>query len=257
MRVPKLRSSIVLVHGLLGYDRVRIGSWTLADYFPGIPAMLAQAGNRVLVARVNPVGGVAERAAQLKALLDRHVPSEPVHLIAHSMGGLDARYLISCLGMAARVLSLTTIGTPHRGSPFADWGVGRFDRILRPFFFELLGIPETRAFYDLTTAKCRLFNERVPDAPSVRYFSVAGHYDGRLFGPQWQLYHGIVERAEGPNDGVVSVASATYGESMETWQADHLGLVNWPHNWLRTLVPPGDRLEDYARLVGRLADEGF
>ena len=48
------------------------------------------------------------------------------------MGGLDARYLISRLGMADRVLSLTTLGTPHRGTSFADWGVSRLQRYLRP-----------------------------------------------------------------------------------------------------------------------------
>ena len=44
----------------------------------------------------------------------------PVHLIGHSLGGLDSRFLISKLGMADRVLSLTTIGTPHHGTPLAD-----------------------------------------------------------------------------------------------------------------------------------------
>jgi triacylglycerol esterase/lipase EstA (alpha/beta hydrolase family) len=36
------------------------------------------------------------------------------------MGGLDARYAISLLGLARRVASLTTIGTPHRGTPVGD-----------------------------------------------------------------------------------------------------------------------------------------
>ena len=39
------------------------------------------------------------------------------------MAGLDARYMISKLGMADKVATLVTIGTPHRGSYFADWGV--------------------------------------------------------------------------------------------------------------------------------------
>ena len=44
-----------------------------------------------------------------------------VVIIAHSMGGLDARYMISRLGMDDRVTALVTITTPHRGSPYADW----------------------------------------------------------------------------------------------------------------------------------------
>jgi len=40
------------------------------------------------------------------------------------MGGLDSRHAISLrLGLAERVLTLTTLGTPHRGTAFADWGV--------------------------------------------------------------------------------------------------------------------------------------
>ena len=46
----------------------------------------------------------------------------PFHIIAHSMGGLDSRFLITHLQPEEdnRVLSLTTIGSPHRGSPIAD-----------------------------------------------------------------------------------------------------------------------------------------
>lgn len=44
-----------------------------------------------------------------------------LNIIAHSMGGLDARYYaISWLGLAERVASLTTIGIPHLGTPLAD-----------------------------------------------------------------------------------------------------------------------------------------
>ena len=46
----------------------------------------------------------------------------PFHIIAHSMGGLDSRFLITHLQPEEdnRVLSLTTIGSPHHGSPIAD-----------------------------------------------------------------------------------------------------------------------------------------
>src|SRR5262249_5187529 len=55
----------------------------------------------------------ARRAAQ--GLHRTALAARAVHVFAHSMGGLDARYMISRLGMAKRVLSLTTIATPHRG----------------------------------------------------------------------------------------------------------------------------------------------
>ena len=110
MTFAKLRAPIVLVHGLLGYDELRLCGWTVARYFPNIPERLTEAGNRVLIARVSPTSGVADRAAQLKALIEQNLPGEPVHLIGHSMGGLDCRYLVSKLGLRDRVLTLTTIG---------------------------------------------------------------------------------------------------------------------------------------------------
>jgi triacylglycerol lipase len=48
-------------------------------------------------------------------------------------------------------------------------------------------------------------------------------------GPEWVLPYQIVNRAEGPNDGVVSVASAKWGEHTDLWDGDHLNLVNWPN----------------------------
>src|ERR1700722_3268504 len=196
--IPKLRSPIVLVHGLCGFGRLQIAGATLADYFPGIFEPMQAAGNRVLVPYLSPTGGIAERAKQLKNFLLVNAPNEPVHLIAHSMGGLDSRCLISSLGMADKVLTLTTIGTPHRGTSFADWGITRLARVVKPLL-EAIGIPY-QGFYDLTRASCKAFNEKTPDVPSVRYFSVAGRHDGHFLHPEWLLPYGIVKEAEGENE---------------------------------------------------------
>ena len=251
---PRLRQPIVLVHGLFGFDRLHVGPWTLFEYFRGIPAALRAEGNRVLVARLSPMASVAERAAQLKQQLDRALPNEPFHLIGHSMGGLDARYLISRLGMAERVLSLTTIGTPHRGTTFADWGIRRFAPLLRPVL-DFLGV-SYQGFFDLTVASCRRFNDEVPNAPNVRYFSVAGNLRLSWRTPNWWLPARIIERAEGPNDGIVSVASAAWGEWQEIWDADHVELVNWPRPLAKRARGP-ERIAAYVNLVRRLAVEGF
>jgi triacylglycerol lipase len=255
MIIPRLRAPIVLVHGLFGFDQVRLGPWVLVDYFPGIPEALRAAGNNVFVARLSPTGSIAARAAQLKRLLDQRFPGEAVHLIAHSMGGLDSRYLISRLGMSHRVLSLTTLGTPHRGCPVADCAV----RYLAAFLWPVLaycGIP-VDAFHDLSLGPCERFNQEVPDSPNVRYFSVAGRFQLSWLTPGWFLPSWLVSRREGPNDGVVSVASATYGENCEVWDGDHFSLVNWamPFRWSSRAHP--DRIADYGRLVRRLADEGL
>lgn len=255
MTAPKLQAPIVLVHGLLGYDQLKVCGWTMKHYFPGIPELLTAAGNRVLVPRLSPTCGVAERAQQLKEFLDKEAPGEAVHLVGHSMGGLDCRYLISRLGVGSRVLTLTTIGTPHRGSAFADWGISRLERVLKPLI-DFFGIPH-QAFYDLTTERCKRFNDEVPDLARVRYFSVAGRFDGNWIDLLWQPSYRIVHAAEGPNDGVVSLASATYGEGIEIWEGDHLSLVNWPNPSAQARGTWRDRAPEYATLIERLKAEGF
>lgn len=236
----------MLVHGLFGFDRIQVGTFTVANYFPGIVEHLQLAGNRVFVPCLSPTAGVEERARQLKDFLRRTCPYERVHIVAHSMGGLDARYMISRMGMAGNVATLTTLGTPHRGTAFADWGVSKVEWLVRPTL-NLLNMPHD-AFYDLTAVRCRQFNAATPDAPGVRYFSVAARYDGRCGRPEWILPHSIVHAAEGPNDGVVSLASARYGEDFEIWPGDHMTLVNWTH-------PGGseaETLDRWRRMLERL-----
>lgn len=253
---PRLKAPIVLVHGLLGFDYMRVGSHPVMSYWAGIPEALSINGTRVLVARVSPTAGIAQRAQDLQRFLDQHLPGEAVHLFAHSMGGLDSRYLISRLGMAPRILSLTTLGTPHRGTAMADWGLRSVLPLVRPMF-DLLGLP-WQAVPDLTVESCKLFNEQVPDVPGVRYFSVAGQFQAN-----WRKWHFSVperylRRLEGPNDGLVSVSSATYGEDCQIWEVDHMDLVNWqdpvplPRHRNRWDFPLA-----HVRLAQRLADEGF
>ena len=253
--VPKLGAPIVLVHGLCGFDRLYAFRRPIKDYFPGIREHLEAAGNRVYSARVSPTAGIEQRAADLKRYIQREVPAGPVHLIGHSLGGLDARYAVSNLGLESRVLSLTTVAAPHRGSAFADWGWRRLSRYIVPFL-RMLGIPYD-AFIDLRTDSCRRFNEEVPNVPGVRYFSVAGVCEKPWVGLEWAVPHRIVNRAEGPNDGVVSVASATWGEQTDVWAGDHLNLVNWPNRIAKRRGVWTDRAPDYGRILRTLATAGF
>ncbi len=66
---------------------------------------------------------VAERVERLI----RHHPRERIDLVGHSEGGLIGRYYVQKLNGAHRVRHLVTLGTPHRGTPWASSGylVGR------------------------------------------------------------------------------------------------------------------------------------
>ena len=49
---------------------------------------------------------------------------ERFHIVGHSKGGIIARYYVQHLGGAKRTKSLTTLGSPHHGTPTAAIGVG-------------------------------------------------------------------------------------------------------------------------------------
>lgn len=51
---------------------------------------------------------------------------ESFHIVGHSKGGLIARHYIQSLGGHRRVRSLTTLGSPHHGTPTALLGVALF-----------------------------------------------------------------------------------------------------------------------------------
>ena len=83
-----------LRHGILGYGTIP-GVSTLLNYFNGVAEHLSRQGHTVIAPHVNPIGSVAQRGQQLAAAILAVPPSEnPLHVIAHSMGGLDARYAL-------------------------------------------------------------------------------------------------------------------------------------------------------------------
>src|SRR5438552_7629712 len=151
-RPARPRYPVVLAHGFLGFDELALGG-NRDGYFRGVAARLEQMGIKVYSPRVPPAAAIATRAERLAQLI-RALPDERVNIVAHSMGGLDARYAISRLGLADRVASLTTIATPHLGTPLADMGKAILARIVRMAgrFIDL------RAFLDLTTGQMEKFN---------------------------------------------------------------------------------------------------
>lgn len=80
-----------------------------------------------LVTEVGRYHPVEVRAQSLKEQIDSYMATynftERLNLIAHSLGGLDARYYITHLEGHKRVSSLITLSSPHRGSALADWAL--------------------------------------------------------------------------------------------------------------------------------------
>lgn len=245
------RCPIVLAHGLLGFGKIGIEGFSVMTYFHGIPEHLGEHGYRSWVTEVGKTDGVALRAQHLKTNIDR-LTSGKVNIVAHSMGGLDARYMITHLGMADRVASLTTIGTPHRGTAFADWGTDHLGGGAP--LLEALGMG-TDAFFDLTTAACLRFNQTTPNVPGVRYFSYSGTQPRRRVFATLHVSHIIIERREGANDGLVSQKSAQWGEYLGNLDADHLNLIGWKFPWEH--FEKFDAKRFYLDLARSLRDKGL
>jgi triacylglycerol lipase len=179
-----------------------------------------------------------------------------VNIIAHSMGGLDARYVASPGGLAqgALIASITTIGTPHYGSEMADFtlefstldggagAIGVFDAVFG--IGSDAGSANVNAcLTSLSVAEAPAFNAATPDDPNVMYQSWAGFATiggGSIPGiatacqNEFYLDAGVIKDLEtildplaiivgGVNDGIVAVSSATYDTFRGCIPADHMG----------------------------------
>ncbi|KAH7148923.1 Alpha/Beta hydrolase protein [Dactylonectria macrodidyma] len=228
---------IVLAHGLLGFAEFQLSSYLpTVHYWHGIKEALTAQGATVITPRVPPSSSIADRAAALHEALAACEPKpEAVNIIAHSMGGLDARYMLAHISPAPiPVASLVTIATPHRGSAFADYLLeeGGEAPIHLPRLYgaiERAGFG-TAAFAQLTQRYMQdEFNPATQDSPDVRYFSYGAAFVGTppLLSP-FRYPHSILTAAEGPNDGLVSVESSRWGTYKGTLlDVSHLDLINW------------------------------
>lgn len=233
---------IVLLHGMAGFSN--IGP---LDYYYGVADALKDDGHDVFTTSVDPLQRIEIRAEQLADQIDKirtQTGADRVHLIAHSQGGLDARFLISSLGYGDHVASLTTISTPHRGSRVADVALGLVPGVAEraaDFIANLIVGGIVGSEQDLSGQVFQLtekfangtFNPENPKDPRVAYFSVAGVTQHSLFvdpfrndlcDPLLLAGYAILE-PHGTNDGLVSVESARYGTFLGTIPADHFDEV--------------------------------
>ncbi len=207
------RYPVILVHGYAGTDSY----FGIADYFWKVKDTLTEKGYLVFTPHTNPIDVSEDRANQLAAQIDEildETGAVKVNLIAHSQGGLDSRVLISGLGYADVVASLTTIGTPHHG----------------------IGIPGEGLFsvQDFSPEYAEdVFNPKYPDKKSVKYwsysartcgileFSCQDESDGETANILLAASHLILTKKYGDNDGVVPTYSMIWGEHIKMLFADH------------------------------------
>lgn len=193
------KHAIVLAHGF-DASKDQANRWS----FYKVEQDLKDAGYVVVGAQVSPYQPVPVRAQELVTYVEQAMDAcaaregcdaSKVHIIAHSMGGLDSRYVISkltCKGAPCgdHVASLTTISTPHHGSAIADklvsalglatpselslvndlaskWGLTFTDP-------KLAAADVKGALFSISEQGVKAFNQDVKPYPGVVYKAYAG-----------------------------------------------------------------------------------
>ncbi|MGK0359211.1 MAG: triacylglycerol lipase [Bradymonadia bacterium] len=283
-----LRYPVVLAHGFDASPANRWGYYRVAE-------ALEADGHRVIIAQVPPYHAVTERAAHLARFVDTALEDAArVNIIAHSMGGLDSRHVISQLGYGDRVASLTTISTPHRGSAVADVALALMPGILDEAVNALAGAwgrtysdvsddADLRAaMFDISLSAAADRNAATPDVDGVYYQSwagvsaVLGLHNGKDAaacdglgladaGNPDKMHASLVAVAaftaggiaRRPNDGMVTVLSAKWGVFQGCIPADHLDEVGQPQHDTADENTGFDHVRFYRNVAFNLAAQGF
>ena len=260
------RYPFILVHGTGFRD------W---GYWGRIPKALEERGARVFFGGQDGWATVEHNGEVLKARVEEVLAEtgcEKVHLIAHSKGGLDVRYMVSSLGMAPKVASVSLVSVPNHGSRTMD-ALARLPRWafrLAGFFvnlwYRLLGDkhPDFCAVCtQFTTAWAENFNRANPDAEGVVYRSYAGamrSWRSDLF-MWWQNL--IIGLVEGENDGLVTAASARWTGFQGVWRGadgrgvSHMDEVDFRRHPLRRHGEVFDVVDEYIRMAAQLKELGL
>jgi triacylglycerol lipase len=258
---------IVLVHGVFFRD------WQIFNYWGRIPRELSRNGARIYYGRQQSASTIADSAGELKERIlgiIKETGCGKVNIIAHSKGGLDARYAVSRLGLYEHVASLTTINTPHKGCLWVDKALKKIPdsvvrRIARRYnaVFTRLGDRKPdfiAAVTDLTAENCRKLEEEMSDTKDVYCQSVMSVMNGMLSDvfPQ-NLTYLLVKKAEGSNDGLVSEESAKWGNFLGTIKTG--GRKGISHGDMidlqRRNIKDFDVREFYVKIVSDLKARGY
>ncbi|MGN0594888.1 MAG: esterase/lipase family protein [Hominimerdicola sp.] len=265
---------IFLVHGLGFRDRKHF------NYWGRIPKQLEKNGAKIYYGNQDANATIETNALILRKSLKKVLAESgksKVNIIAHSKGGLEARYLISSLGMGKYVASLSTINSPHNGSKVVDILLKAPDSLVRmvggctDLFMKIGGDkkPETyRVFHQFTTDFAQNFNFKNPDCDDVFYQSFGFKMKSCFDDITMTIPYLIVKKIDDENDGVLSEKSVRwtnfhgmYVSSGKTG-ISHTNQVDLRRRKFSSKKPKSDlEIADitdfYIDLVSKLKDEGY
>ena len=261
----RLKNPVILVHGVsLGGSQLVVGPLDLGAYFQGVENFLTDQEIEVGIPHLPSNASIGERAVVLQKYLKQNFKDRRVNIIGHSMGGLDARFLVSILKYPF-VSSITGIATPHRGSPLADWAhkqkenEGFWYWVMRLFGFDL---SHRRFLEELRPEHMqKKFNPWVRDMKGVQYYSVEAwgeiwtwSLSPLLYFPNWFIRGESHPMSRERNDGVVPLSSQAWGKVLGRLKLDHLAQIN--HHTLRASQEKRS-LAMYVMIIEALERDGL
>jgi triacylglycerol lipase len=286
---------IVLAHGFFGFEK--FAGQDFISYFYKVKATLEKDGEfEVFTPAVDPFNSSEIRGAALAKAIEEireKTGREKVNIIGHSQGGLDARVVAH--DHPEWVASVLTVATPHRGSEVADVVLGlTSDDRLAKLLDDLVQVVGGALYGDvanetslsssmeqLSTKSIGAFNEKYTDAPGIPYLSVTGRSSSALatkecvsatapfFLTKYAYVRDPIEPllavsaliaghgTDIPNDGLVTVDSAKWGEFLGCVPADHFDEIGHLFGDSPGLGNSFDYLSFYTQLVRLLRDRGY
>lgn len=260
------RYPIILLHGIGFRD------FKYFNYWGRIPKELVRNGAIVYYGHQEAWGTIENNGeiikSKIKEILEEN-HCDKVNIIAHSKGGLDARYLISGLHTEKSIASLTTMSTPHRGSQLLNLlnklpdSIYHFIASLFDKSYGRIGDQHPDCYHSskqLSPSFCTEFNEKYPDVPGIyyqSYASVVKHTfgDGLLWIPNLLMFFA----GAGKNDGLVSEESAKWGNFKGTFvSSGRRGISHGDMIDLKREDYKGfDVIEAYVKIVAELKEMGY
>lgn len=260
--ICKTKYPLLMVHGIFWRD------WQMFNYWGRITGELIRNGATIYYGNHHSAAPMEVGALELKNQILEIIAKEnceKVNIIAHSKGGLDARYAISCLGMDSYVGSLTAIGSPHRGCElidllFSKLSAKMISSIARRYnaMYKKLG-DEKPDFIggvsDLTTEKCAEFNNIVQDKEGVLYQSATSKMNS-FFSAGFPLNAGyaLFRLLKIESDGFTSIDSSKWGDFLGCFETKRIRGVSHGDtiDLMRENIHGFDVCEFYIKIVSDL-----
>lgn len=257
---------ILMLHG------VGFRDFKYVNYWGRIPKVLTENGAKIFYGNQEAFATIEHNGKQIAHRIREictQCQCDQVNIIAHSKGGLDARYVIRACDMGEHVASLTTISTPHKGCHFVDVLISIIpDKIYRYVshifdgFFHKIGDTHPdfyTATHQFSTTWSKQFNEEIQDVSSVYYQSYMSLMHGAFSHKLLTIPYLFIKLVDGKSDGLVSEDSAKWGNFRKTFVNEHYRGIS--HGDIIDLTREDykgfDVCNTYVEIVKELKDKGF